>query len=321
MTKKRLLYIAPDHYGFYKVILDGFIKYSDYDVHFVYSNKAKNFKYKNFGQRIYNFFLKAITGKNIKKKWQSIYFESTINQYKEYDLLFINRPDILTEIQLKQITAKCKKSIVYYWDSFEKIKGQKETMKYFDKTYSFDKFDCANYGIIKGHNFFYNTDTINNPKYDVFFLGTYDSRYDNLIKIIEAIQKENINVHATLFSYEKNISKTIQHKNISFIHEIVPFNEAYTFNQNTKIILDIQHNNQVGLSFRPYEAMGLRKKLITTNPHIKEYDFYNPNNIFIWNKETVEIPYSFFNTPYEEIPEEVYNKYKLENWIKSILNN
>lgn len=321
MNKKRLLYIAPDHYGFYKVILDGFIKHSNYEVHFVYSNKAKDYKYKNFGERVYNFFLKNITGKNIKKKWQSIYFESTINQYDEYDLLFINRPDILTDTQLRQITAKCKKSIVYYWDSFEKIKGQKETIKYFDKSYSFDKNDCINYGMIKAHNFFYNADTIDNPKYDVFFLGTYDNRYANLIKIIESLHKKNINVHATLFSYDKTVPKKNKHRNISFINKIVPFNKAYTFNQNTKIILDIQHDNQVGLSFRPYEAMGLRKKLITTNSFIKEYDFYNPNNIFIWEKDTDEIPDTFFNSSYEEIPNEIYNKYKLENWIKSIINS
>jgi hypothetical protein len=93
------------------------------------------------------------------------------------------------------------------------------------------------------------------------------------------------------------------------------------FNQNTKIILDIQHDNQVGLSFRPYEAMGLRKKLITTNHFIKEYDFYNPNNIFILDKDINDIPDSFLNSPYEEISEEIYNKYKLENWVKSILKN
>ena len=321
MKKKRLLYIAPDHYSFYKVILNGFINYSDYEVHFIYSNKSKDFKYKNFRQRLFNFFLKNITGRNIKKEFQSNYFETEINQYKKYDTLFINRPDIFTDEQLKLIKSKCHKSIVYYWDSFEKIKGQKETMKYFQKTYSFDKYDCENHGMIKAHNFFHNTETIDNPKYDVFFLGTYDSRYDKLIKIIESLYKKKINVHATLFSYDKTISKRIRHKNISFINEIVPFNEAFIFNQNTKIILDIQHDNQVGLSFRPYEAMGLRKKLITTNPNIKEYDFYNPNNVFILDKDMDDIPDSFLNSPYEEISEEIYNKYKLENWVKSILNN
>lgn len=320
MDKKRLLYIAPDHYSFYKVILEGFQKYSQHEVHFVYSNKSENFKYKNFIERVYNFFLKTFTGKNIKKNYKEQYFDKKVKEYEKYDIVYINRPDILSGKHLESITSKCDKSIVYYWDSFEKIDGQFETMKYFDKVYSFDKFDCEKYGMIKGYNFFYITETIENPKYDVFFLGTYDSRFENLISILEKINNQGINVHATLFSYDVNISKEIKHKNISFIHKIVPFNEAYTFNQNTKIILDIQHDTQVGLSFRPYEAMGLKKKLITTNPHIKEYDFYNPKNIFIWEKDTREIPNDFLNSEYEELPEEIYNKYKLENWVKTILS-
>lgn len=193
-------------------------------------------------------------------------------------------------------------------------------MKFFDKIYSFDKFDCEKYGTLKGHNFFYNSDNSKTPNYDIFFIGTYDKRYDHLVTILNSIEKQNLNVHSTLFSYDKSISKKIKHKNISFIHKIIPFNEAYIFNQNTKIILDIQHNSQVGLSFRPYEAMGLKKKLITTNEHIKEYDFYDSNNIFVWDKNTTEIPKSFLETPYKDIDEQIYNKYKLENWVKSILS-
>jgi len=319
MNKKRLLYIAPDHYSFYKVILDGFIKFSDYNVQFIYSNKSEEFKYKNFGQRVYNFFLKNFKNKNIKRDYKLKYFESKLNEYKNYDVLYINRPDIFTDEELKKITSKCNKSIVYYWDSFEKIEGQYETMKHFDKAYSFDKFDCEKYGLIKGHNFFYNTDNSKIPEYDIFFIGTYDKRYENLIKILNLIDKQNLKVHATLFTYDKNISKKLLQKNISFINEIVPFNEAHIYSQNTKIILDIQHETQVGLSFRPYESIGLKKKLITTNPHIKDYDFYNPNNIFIWEKHTTEIPKSFLETPYQDIDTEIYNKYKLENWVKTIL--
>lgn len=319
MSKKRLLYIAPDHYSFYKVVLEGFQKYSGYEVQFIFSNKSENFKYKNFLQRVQNFFLKTFLKRNLKTEFRQKYFETKLNEYKKYDLLFINRPDIFSDEQLTLITSKCNRSIVYYWDSFEKIKGQKETMPFFDKKYSFDKFDCENYNMIKGYNFFFCEDNSIAPKYDVFFLGTYDNRYEKLIEIMELIDKQNVNIHATLFSYDPTLSKKIKYKNLSFIHEIIPFNEAYTFNQNTKIILDIQHDSQIGLSFRPYDAIGLKKKLITTNPEIKNYDFYNPNNIFIWDNTTTKIPQSFLDTPYEDIDEEIFNKYKLENWVKKIL--
>ena len=58
-----ILYIAPDHYGFYKVILRGLNKNNT--VNFVYSNTT-NVKYKNIFEKIYNFFSKNILGVNIK---------------------------------------------------------------------------------------------------------------------------------------------------------------------------------------------------------------------------------------------------------------
>ena len=69
--------------------------------------------------------------------------------------------------------------------------------------------------------------------------------------------------------------KKISINNIEVIEKIVPFSKFYQFYLEGNIILDIAHPHQKGLSFRPYEAMGLRKKLITTNKDITNYDFYN----------------------------------------------
>ena len=90
---------------------------------------------------------------------------------------------------------------------------------------------------------------------------------------------------------------------------------------DSKIILDIAHSNQEGLSFRPYEAMGLRKKLITTNKSIVNYDFYNPNNIFlIEDVNNIVIPEEFFKSDYEDIDPSVRDKYYIKNWINKIIN-
>lgn len=73
------------------------------------------------------------------------------------------------------------------------------------------------------------------------------------------------------------------------------------------------------MTFRVFEAIGLNKKLITTNKDIINYDFYNPNNIFIWDENIKEIPKDFLNKEYEKLPENIYRKYSLENWVKTIL--
>ena len=75
--------------------------------------------------------------------------------------------------------------------------------------------------------------------------------------------------------------------------------QSYQFYLKGNIILDIAHPHQKRLSFRPYEAMGLRKKLITTNKDIANYDFYNPNNIFIIDDVyNIHIPTDFITSNY-----------------------
>jgi hypothetical protein len=59
----------------------------------------------------------------------------------------------------------------------------------------------------------------------------------------------------------------------------------------------------------------MNKKLITTNPDIINYDFYNPNNIQVIDGENIRFDAKFFNVPYEPIPEMIYNKYTLSDWV------
>ena len=65
--------------------------------------------------------------------------------------------------------------------------------------------------------------------------------------------------------------------------------------------MEIQRTEQVGLSFRIFEALGHRKKLITTNKDIVNYDFYHPQNILVVDENTIEIPEEFVTSPYVEI--------------------
>ena len=87
----------------------------------------------------------------------------------------------------------------------------------------------------------------------------------------------------------------------------------------SKIVLDIQHPKQIGLTMRTIEMLGMNKKLITTNSTIKNYDFYNPNNICVIDRNDIKIDMNFLDTPYQAIKKDVYESYSLENWIKSVL--
>ena len=72
---------------------------------------------------------------------------------------------------------------------------------------------------------------------------------------------------------------------------------------------------------RTFEALGAKRKLITTNSHVMEYDFYRENNVLIVDRNNPIIPLSFIKAPYEELPIEIYNKYSLSSWLSNIFNN
>lgn len=50
------------------------------------------------------------------------------------------------------------------------------------------------------------------------------------------------------------------------------------------VILDIVQDEQVGLSLRPYEAVVYNKKLLTNNRSIFDFQFYNPQYMFYFEK-------------------------------------
>jgi len=157
----------------------------------------------------------------------------------------------------------------------------------------------------------------------LFFLSSYDSRYPLIEKIVTTIESQNNTIKIKVLQLPRNNKTPIQKpasNSIEIIKKPISFVETTALMKDTKIVLDIQKDIQRGLTFRVFEAMGLGKKLITTNTDIINYDFYNPNNIFIWTENTTNIPNDFLNTPYEELPEEIYKKYSQESWVKKILN-
>lgn len=69
---------------------------------------------------------------------------------------------------------------------------------------------------------------------------------------------------------------------------------------------------------RTIETLGSKKKLITTNTEIENYDFYIPNNICIINRDNPEISESLLRSVYEDLDGELYFKYSLSGWISFV---
>lgn len=316
--KKKLLFIAPGYYGFNEVVFEGLKKYSGFDV--THINSTLPYQYKNIFERIYNFLLKTFLGKNLKNIKRDEHIQNTISSL-DYDVLLVNRPDVLSLNDLDLAIKKSKHSIVLFWDSIQKIPTQKEYINKFNVCCSFDSDDCKEYNLHYITNFYFIENNDSATTYDISYLATYDKRIQETISLFEYFNKNSISAKGRIFTYKStSITEKIP-KEIEIIHDIIPFSESYRYYLDSKIILDLAHTHQKGLSFRPYEAIGLHKKLITTNKEIAHYDFYNPANIFIIEDiQNINIPESFISNAYEEPSELMKEKYYIKNWVKTILS-
>lgn len=272
----------------------------------------------------------------LAKVFSKKYYNNIIeNQLKEkYDyIFFINAETILPEI-LKKFKKKYSNSefILYMWDSIKNKPKTKGLLKYFDKIYSFDKEDTFINKKIKFLPLFYIKSYT--PKkteeflYDISFIGTI---HCDRFKILHELKKEclskNLKYYFYLFFQNKNIIllKKIIDKNLKelsskdIVTKKLTHKEIENIYSKSKTIIDIQNFNQSGLTMRTFEiALGLRKKLITTNQNIKEYDFYNENNILIIDRKSPFIQKEFFDKEYEILDEKIYKKYSLKKWIENI---
>lgn len=315
--KKQLLFIAPDYYGFNEVVSDGLKKYSGHNV--IDINATLPFQYKNIGERIHNFLLKTFFGKNLKKIKKGRHVHQIISQYDEFDLLIINRPDVLEINDLNLARQKCRQSVCLLWDSIEKIPTQEKCLPFFDKIFSFDPGDCENHGFTPITNFYFKSERTEDVEYDVALLMTYDNRIQDAIKIFQYFNKRGIKAKAKIFTHQSQLPLENLPHGMEVIRQIIPFKKAYEYYLDSKSILDLAHPHQRGLSFRPFEAIGLEKKLIT-NANLRHTDFYNEENIhIIENIDNIQIPKKFFENSYHEINADVKEKYFIKQWIQSII--
>jgi len=316
---KQVLLMMPSYYHFDEVIADHLLKHSGHQVKAI--DTSTKIAYRHLLDRIVNLFSKVFLNRNLKPAMQQKRILEEINRLERIDYLIINRVDLIDDIVFEFVIKKATHKVLLLWDSLEKVEAPIDRFYAFDRIFSFDTEDCKRHHFIKIENFhFWEMQQPEKPLYDAVYLGTLDAREEDLKKLITYLRGNEKTVKAFLhIPSGKTIKRSEQ---ISPLEKIIPFKESISFAKKATVIIDLAHKNQTGLSFRVFEAMSLHKKLITTNKHIANYDFYNPNNILvITDINQINIPQSFWTAPYQEINQEIVDRYAAETWVKKILSN
>ena len=280
--------------------------------------------------------------KNIIYKYIENYFNEIMKtvRTKKYDVVFLISGQSLSFSEsmiseLKSCQSKAK-FVLYQWDSQENFPYIKSIQKYFDECYSFDKRDVNENPDLIFLPLFYSKmyekigEKISDDyKYDFCFVGTaHPKKYKFIKKMSEQLKsvypKQFIYFFfpsRIVFIYRKIRNKELRKAKYNEFHfEPLKGKEMNDIYQNSRCVLDSAQDGQVGLTIRVIEAIGAKKKLITTNEDVVNYDFYCPENVYLYNGK-IDLENVFFKSKYKQIDKKIYERYSLENWLKIILED
>jgi hypothetical protein len=322
---KSILFIAPVFFGYEKDIVAE-IKKRGARVDFIPDRPFQSSFMKAFTRLRREFVLKTAE----RFFWKAI---QKFNR-KNYDLILVILGECISPNFLASLREEFPKAILtlYMWDSFKNRKFLPKNLPYFDKCFTFDFDDAKNYGM-QFRPLFYSKGFQNaeekNLKFDISFIGTaHSDRYKIISKVVANLPKDTKSYlyfflqAPWVFWVNKIFNKAFKEATIrEFKFSPLTKAEVKKIFFGSRIILDIEHPKQTGLTMRTLEALGAQKKMITTNSSIIKYDFFNPNNIFVINRENVGyIPNSFFLRPYKHLSDEIYEKYSIKCWVDDVLD-
>ena len=295
-----------------------------------------------FDERPANYFLvKALIRINraFIARYINAYHKRIIEKTKDthYDYIFFVKGESISETNLLELFRYHKNAttIIYHWDSIANTHDVRTLSAHFDCVYSFDRSDCRQYGYRFLPLFYFDeyrdiAELKVPKKYDMMFVGTtHSDRYRFINEIASQIHSFGGKTFLyfffqgkIMFYRYKLLHPEMRNVKASSVHfKPVSKTELMNIYAVSNIIIDVQHPKQTGLTMRCLECLGAKKKLITTNADIRNYDFFHPSNILVVDRRKPVVPKDFIQSSYQDIDEDIYRKYSISSWVDYIFSS
>lgn len=205
-----------------------------------------------------------------------------------------------------------KRIIFWYWNDVKYAIHPSKIPEGIE-VWSYSEQDCKKFNLKHNTQFILNFDLPSqkqpNVTTDIYYIGRDKNRLKDLIYYRDQFQKTGLNVD---FHIVPNRNHSIlKNKNC---RPAIPYSQVISNIEKSKAIFDFYEDPYMGLSLRPLEALQFQKKLITNNKNITNYDFYNPNNIFVIGKDNLNSISDFLSSPFVDTSDMVHN-YCFDRWI------
>lgn len=317
-----LLFIGPKFYNYHEIIKKGF-EDAGYEVDYFDDRPSADFWIKVFVR-----LNKKLIKNKIRKHFNEI--KQAVST-KKYDVIFVLYGQSFNKEMFSELkeTSPDSKYIFYMYDPISSLPDRAYLVEVFDKCYSFDYRDCQKYVGFKFLPLFYSLD--NYPKlekkYDACFVGTMmPGKFSVVHKMLSELKEHGFIIFdfeylqsKLVWLYYKIFKKDFRKSKLKdFYFNRISNDEANSILLSSDIIIDCPKEGQTGLTIRTFEALAANKKMITTNKTIKYYDFYKPENIYVY-EGAFNFDDVFFKKEYQLVDSEIKKKYSINSWVNEIL--
>lgn len=224
------------------------------------------------------------------------------------------------EKYIKKANPMCE-VYLFCWNKIDKYHNNNSKFTVKSNIYSTDRGDCDKYNL-KYNHIFYPTElhkdwspTLAN---NLYFIGADKGRAKKLYMLNLLFTGCGLNSNIRIVSnnagqaYRDLFKDMLISKPISYTDYINEINK-------NGILLDINQEGQKAITMRVLESVVFSKKLITTNAEVKNFSFYNQNNILVIDSEKLPSPTDiceFISKPFIPYTDEQLYDISFEHWIE-----
>jgi hypothetical protein len=333
---KTIILVMPSYVG----LNDMFVKNLELLGFNVINLPIEPYKYQNIFERVNNAFRKTfLNDKSFKIKLRDENLltkaKKTISKSFKADYALFIRADMISIELIDFIKHHSKHTVAYHWDGLEIYPEIFPKINLFDDFYVFDEDDIKkfpDYNVKLTTNFYFDFSnesialkSYNNISPKLFYIGAPNSeKITEILCFLKILKNTNLELNFMLLGLSKKVRKEIKDllPSSTFLKTTLNYNETLKLSNNADVLVDFVFHLHSGLSLRFYEAISYGKKMITNNVQVKNYDFYDDNNIFIWDGKQLDLAelLKFIHSPYRELSDEIKQKYAFSSWLANLLN-
>lgn len=324
LNGKKILFLSANFFGYEKAIVKR-LRELGAEVDFYNERPSDSVLSKGIIRVNKNFYFKKI-----KSYYQKILKETSDRNY-DFFLLIKGETIPFSFLEKFKKSHPSVKMIYYSYDAVQEYPKFLKLYSYFDNNFTFEPKDALEHNLHFRPLFFLNdyrnSTTDVSINYDVVFIGSaHTDRYLIGEKVKEICTTKNLKTYFYYYAqskaafllkkfFDQNLKK-FDSKKLNF--KKLQHSEIAEIYKQSLSVLDINKPFQDGLTMRTFETLASGKKLLTTNSDIKNYPFYNKDNMMILNRNKIEVDSEFFKSDFKRISPETLEMMTLDSWIQCL---